>query len=284
MVEKDLYQAALTIRKDIIEMSKKASGCPMHPGPALSCTDIVAALYFKYMRIKPDQPNWSERDRFVLSKGHGYAAVYSALARKGYFPVEELMTARGINSRLQGHPDMKKTPGIDMTAGSLGNGISAAAGMAYSLKHRGSSAHVYVILGDGECQEGIVWEAAMSAARFKLGNLTAFVDCNRFQSCGSLTEIMEMEPFEDKWQAFGWKTIRIDGHDMAQICEAIEESKIDIDVPVCILANTIKGKGISFMENNNRWHCDDMTDEEYRIAVEELRQEQMILEERGYVK
>ena len=264
-----LLQAAYHIRRQIIEMSRFAAGCPMHPGPALSCADLVAALYFKYLRVEPKNPGWPERDRFIISKGHGYAAVYAALAERGFFPEEELLTARALNSRLQGHPDMKKTPGIDMTSGSLGNGISAGVGMAYSLKNRGSKARVYVILGDGECQEGIVWEAALAAARFSLGNLTVFVDCNGFQSCGSVAEIMAMEPFEEKWKAFGWNTIRINGHDMDEICGGIETAG-SMEGPVCILADTIKGKGISFMENNNRWHCDNMTDEEYEQAVKEL--------------
>ena len=274
-----LEQKALDIRRDVIEMSRFASGHPIHPGPALSCAEIVAALYFKFMHIDPENPKWPGRDRFVLSKGHGYAAVYAALAERGFFPKEELLTARGINSRLQGHPDMKKTPGIDMTSGSLGNGMATAMGMAYSLKLHGSRAHVYVILGDGECQEGIIWEAAMSAAGFKLDNFTAIVDYNHFQSCGATDSIMSVEPFAAKWEAFGWKTIEINGHDMYDICRALDETVNYHGKPICILANTVKGKGVSYMEHNNRWHCCDMTDEEHIIAVAEVEAAQKKLNE-----
>ena len=225
-----------------------------HPGPSLSVVDIVTALYFDILRINPADPHWANRDRFILSKGHGCLAVYVALARRGFFDPKHLTTFRSCGSILQGHPDMNRTPGIDMTSGSLGNGLGAGVGMALAVRSFASEPHVYVVMGDGEQQEGIVWEAAMTASKYKLANLTVFVDCNGFQSGGRVADIMPVEPLRAKWEAFGWNVLEIDGHDMQQILYAVEYAKGNIQKPTVILAQTVKGKGVAYMEGNNEWH------------------------------
>lgn len=273
---KDLRLMANTIRRDIVDIAYKAQG-PSHPGPALSCADIVTALYFKIMKTDPANPHWEDRDRFVLSKGHACPVIYSALAEKGFFPKEWLLTVRSINSHLQGHPDMKKTPGVDMSSGSLGNGLSAALGMAIYLKHEKKDAQVYCILGDGECQEGTVWEAVLSAPAMGIDNLTAIVDCNHLQSCGSVTEIMHIPGMSRAWEDMGWHVISINGHDMNQIVSALEEAANYRGKPTCIMANTVKGKGISFMEFNNDWHQKIPTEAQYLQAIKELEEERACL-------
>jgi len=264
----ELKEMARMLRRDIIDIAYFAGG-PSHPGPALSIADIVAALYFRVMEIDPQNPEWEERDRLVLSKGHACPAVYAALAERGYFDKTWLRTIRKVGSPLQGHPDMNKTPGIDMTAGSLGNGLSLGLGMALALKLRGKTCRVFVILGDGELQEGMVWEAVMAAAAKKADNLVAIVDNNHFQSCGATDDIIPMEPIRAKWESFGWNVTEIGGHDMEEIVAALE-IKQNSGKPAVIIANTIKGKGVSFMEHDNSWHQRTPTKEQYEAAIREL--------------
>lgn len=264
-----LTKIANTIRKDIVDIAYKAGG-PSHPGPALSCTDIVTALYFKIMNIRPDDPHWEDRDRLILSKGHACPVIYAALAEKGYFDKGWLYTLRQIGSKLQGHPDMNKTPGIDMTSGSLGHGLSAGLGMALALKIKKKKSKVFVILGDGELQEGLVWEAAMAAPRLRADNLIAIVDYNHFQSCGSTEEILPLEPLADKWKAFGWRVLEMNGHNMDDIVNKLEMACMFIGKPTVIIAHTVKGKGVSYMENDNTWHQKTPTEEQYIQAMKEL--------------
>ena len=264
-----LEKMANQIRRDIIEIAYKAQG-PSHPGPSLSIADIMSCLYFHTLRVNPSDPQWKERDRFVLSKGHACPALYAALAERGFFKKEELLTVRRVGSRLQGHPDMKKTPGVDMTAGSLGNGMPIATGMALGLKTGKSAAQVYTIIGDGEMQEGIIWEAAMFAGVHKLDNLTVILDYNHFQACGASNEIMPMEPVLDKWKSFGWKTMEANGHNVADIVNKLDIAREFRGLPVIIVAHTVKGKGVSFMEHNNSWHQSRITEEQYLLALKEL--------------
>ena len=263
-----LEQQALTIRRDILTMVHAAQSG--HPGGSLSAADIVTALYFHFMRVDPDDPDWPDRDRFVLSKGHACPVWYSCLAEKGFFPVEELVTLREIDGRLQGHPDMKKTPGVDVTTGSLGQGLSVGVGMALGLKVDGRDARVYVILGDGELNEGQVWEAAMAGAKFGLDNLTAIVDYNNLQLDGHCHEVMPIEPLVDKWRAFNWQVLEIDGHDVAAILGAIEAAQGTLGRPTVIIAHTVKGKGVSYMEGECDWHGRAPDDEQYSQAMAEL--------------
>ncbi|TYP57812.1 transketolase [Thermosediminibacter litoriperuensis] len=248
----ELTAVARKVRRHIIDMTAEAGSG--HPGGSLSCTDILVALYFHVMKVDPKDPDWPERDRLVLSKGHAAPALYAVLAEKGYFPVEELLTLRKIDSRLQGHPDMKKTPGVDMTTGSLGQGLSAANGMAIAAKLDGKDYRVYAVLGDGELQEGQVWEAAMAASHYKLDNLTAFVDHNGLQIDGPIAEVMSPEIIQDKFRAFGWNVIDVDGHDFEDIIRGIEEAVNTKGRPTVIVAKTVKGKGVPFMENQVDWH------------------------------
>jgi len=264
----NLEKKALRIRQLIIEMVYRAGSG--HPGGSLSAVEIVTALYFHIMRIRPKEPHWEDRDRFILSKGHACPVLYAALAERGFFNIKELYTLRRINSILQGHPDMKKTPGVDMTSGSLGHGLSVGVGMALAAKLDNKDYHVYVLLGDGELQEGLIWEAAMSAAHYKLDNLTAIVDYNGLQVDGKVSDIMEIAPVAEKWKSFGWKVLKIDGHNFYQILESIEEAKSSRNVPVVIIAHTVKGKGVSFMENVVDWHGKAPTKEEYKLAMREL--------------
>ena len=247
-----LARIAAGLRCDVIRTIHAAG--EGHPGGSLSAADIVAALYFRVMRIDPANPAWPERDRFILSKGHACPVWYAALARRGYFPPEHLGTLRRLNSPLQGHPDMCKTPGIDMTAGSLGHGLSAGLGMALAGRLRRKPYRVWVIIGDGEMQEGAIWEAAMAAAGFRVDNLTAIVDRNRIQNDDFVDRVMPIEPVADKWRAFGWDVTEIDGHDMAQVVAALEASRAIAGRPSMIIAHTIKGKGVSYMENVPAWH------------------------------
>lgn len=265
---KQLKKYATLIRRHIIEeVYHAASG---HPGGSLSCTDILTVLYFHEMRVDIHNPQWPDRDRFVLSKGHCAPALYAALAERGFFPVEELPKFRSIDSYLQGHPSMKDVPGVDMSTGSLGQGFSASVGMALAGKLDNKDYRVYVLLGDGELQEGQVWEASMAAAHYKLDNLTAFLDHNGLQIDGKITEVMSPEPVEEKFKAFGWNVIVIDGHDYGQIMGAIEEAKRTKGKPTMVVAKTTKGKGVSFMENEAGWHGTAPNKEQRDIAVAEL--------------
>ena len=267
---KYLKEKANNIRKDIIQMIYKANAG--HPGGSLSAADIVTALYFHVMQIDPQNPNWEARDRFILSKGHACPVWYAALAEKGYFDMVHLNTLRKFHSILQGHPDMQKTTGIDMTSGSLGNGLSAGIGMALAAKRNRLNYCVYVLLGDGEIQEGIVWEAAMSAAQYRLDNLIAIVDYNGLQVDGWTKEVMDIHPVVEKWEAFGWNTIEIDGHNMIEILDAFQKAH-KIKGPVVIVAHTVKGKGVSFMENVAVWHGLAPNDDQVKQALAELEKE-----------
>lgn len=263
-----LREMARRLRRHVITMTAAAGSG--HPGGSLSAADIVAALYFKVMRHDPANPQWQDRDRFILSKGHSAPVLYAALAESGYFPTEQLSTLRKLGSSLQGHTDRNLTPGVEMTAGSLGMGLSFGIGVALAarLDHRGY--HIYVLLSDGECQEGQTWEAALSAAQFKLDNLTAIVDYNEMQLSGWTREIMDLDPLDKKWQAFGWHTIDIDGHDYGQILAALQEARSTRGQPSVLIAHTVKGKGVSFMENNVRFHGKAPTPEEAQRALREL--------------
>ena len=269
MSVEELEQMAVIIRCDIIDMICTAAAG--HPGGALSAADVVTALYFRVMRIDPKNPDWPDRDRFILSKGHACPVWYAALAERGYFDKSHLKTLRQMGSILQGHPDMLKTPGIDMTAGSLGHGLPAGLGMALSGKLQQKDYHVFVIIGDGESQEGSIWEASMAAPNFKLDNLTAILDYNHLQNDDSVDDIMPIHPAVDKWQAFGWHVIEIDGHNMAQVVDALEKAKAHKGAPTMIVANTVKGKGVSYMENVCEWHGKAPCQEEADQALKELR-------------
>lgn len=259
---------ATTIRKHIIDEVHTASSG--HPGGSLSCTDILTVLYFHEMRVDTSNPRWADRDRFVLSKGHCAPALYATLAEKGFFPTEDLLGFRNINSYLQGHPSMKDVPGVDMSTGSLGQGISAAVGMALAGKLDKKDYRVYSILGDGEIEEGQVWEACMAAAHYKLDNLTAFLDHNGLQIDGKITDVMSPESVHEKFKAFGWKVISVNGHDHQQIIEAIDEAKKTKGMPTMIVAETVKGKGVSFMENAAGWHGTAPDKDQRDKAIAEL--------------
>ena len=267
----ELKNIAKTIRKDIIEEVYSANSG--HPGGALSIADIITALYFNEMNIDPKYPKDENRDRLILSKGHASAALYAALAEKGYFPKEDLKTFRNINSYLQGHPDMKYIPGVDMSTGSLGQGLSAANGMAMMFKLDKNPARVYCICGDGEIEEGQIWEAAMSSSKYKLDNLCLIIDNNNLQIDGTIEEVMSSYPIDDKFKSFGFNVITINGHDFSQILQAFEEAKNCKDKPTAIIAKTIKGKGITFMENQVGWHGKAPSQQEYEQAIKELERE-----------
>lgn len=266
-VKKQLQITALKVRMGIIEGVHSAKSG--HPGGSLSCTDILTYLYFGHMNIDPKNPKMEKRDRFVLSKGHAAPALYSVLANRGYFDVELLKTLRKPDSILQGHPDMKHIPGVDMSSGSLGQGISAAVGMALSAKHFGDDFKVYTVLGDGEIEEGQVWEAAMFAANKGLSNITAFVDYNNLQIDGTIEEVNSAMPIDKKFEAFNWHVIVINGHDFDEIEAALKEAET-VNKPVAIVAKTVKGKGVSFMENQVGWHGSAPNDEQYEQAMSEL--------------
>ena len=265
---KGLNEIANVIRKDIVSMiCKSKSG---HPGGSLSAVEILTALYFDQMNIDPTNPKMEDRDRFVLSKGHAAPALYATLSERGYFNKEELNHLRQIGSMLQGHPDMKKIPGVEMSTGSLGQGFSVACGMAMAAKLDNAPWNVYALLGDGEVQEGIIWEAAMSAAHYKLDNMIAFLDYNGLQIDGDVESVMNINPIEDKFKTFGWNVITIDGHDFDQIFAALDMAKDTLDKPTMIIAKTIKGKGVSFMENQASWHGSAPSEEQLQQALSEL--------------
>ena len=264
----ELQKMANEVRKGIVTAVHSAKAG--HPGGSLSAADIFTYLYFEEMNIDPKDPKKGDRDRFVLSKGHTAPGLYSALANRGYFPVEDLKTLRHLGSYLQGHPDMKHIPGVDMSSGSLGQGISAAVGMALAGKLSNADYRVYTLLGDGEIQEGQVWEAAMAAGHYKLSNLCAVVDNNNIQIDGTIEEIMSPYPIDRKFEDFGWNAIVCDGHDVAALSSAFESAKAVTDRPTVIIAKTVKGKGVSYMENNNEWHGNDPNTEQYLAAAAEL--------------
>lgn len=263
-----LSQKAKEVRKGIIQaVYSNQSG---HPGGSLSIADILTVLYFKEMKIDVKNPKWEERDRLVLSKGHCAPALYSVLANREFFNVEELKTFRSLNSNLQGHPDMKHIPGVDMTTGSLGQGLSSANGMAIAAKMDKKDYRVYCILGDGEIEEGQIWEAAMTSNKYKLDNLCVIVDNNNLQIDGTIEEVMNSYPIDEKFRSFGFQIIHIDGHDIDEIIKAFEVAREIKGKPTCIIAKTIKGKGVSFMENQVGWHGKAPNKEEYEKAIEEL--------------
>ena len=258
------------IRQDLITSIYYAKSG--HPGGSLSCSDILAVLYFNEMNINPLKPDDSSRDRFILSKGHSAPALYATLAEKGYFSKDDLITLRNIDSVFQGHPDMNKIPGVDMTTGSLGQGLSVANGMAIASKMDKMGYRVYCLLGDGELEEGQIWEAAMTSSKYKLDNLCVIVDCNDLQLIGKTEEVkgLNAENIEQKFSSFGFNTKIIDGHNIEEIMQAFEDAKLVKEKPTAIIAKTIKGKGVSFMENNPAWHGKALNDEEYKKAIEEL--------------
>lgn len=265
---KNLEKMATNIRKSIIKMICKSNSG--HPGGSLSIVDILVALYFSEMKVDSNDPKMENRDRFVLSKGHAAPALYATLAEKGYFDKSILMSLREYGSILQGHPDMKKVPGIEISTGSLGQGLSVANGMALSAKLSNLSYRTYIILGDGELQEGQIWEAAMTAAHYKLDNVCAFLDFNNLQIDGNIDKVMGIEPVDEKWRSFGWNVMEIDGHNIEQIIKALDKAKEIKGKPTIIIAKTIKGKGVSFMENVCGFHGVAPTKEEAEKALAEL--------------
>ncbi|WP_071433813.1 transketolase [Angelakisella massiliensis] len=266
--KKTLQQTANKVRRGAVEAVYAAQSG--HPGGSLSIADVMTYLYFQELRIDPENPRWEDRDRLVLSKGHVCPALYAALALRGYFPVEELKTFRRVGSRLQGHPDLNKCPGVDFTAGSLGQGVSAAVGMALAGKLAGKNYRVYTILGDGEIQEGQVWESAMFAAQHKLDNLCYIIDNNGLQIDGDIADVCSPYPIDEKFAAFGFETINANGHDFDEIEAAFDKAKKVQGKPVAIIFKTVKGKGISFMENQASWHGAAPNAEQYEVAVKDL--------------
>ena len=264
----EMKETAKRLRRHIITMIGKAGSG--HPGGSLSAVEIVTTLYFRLLRYKPSDPQWSDRDRFILSKGHAAPLLYAALAECGYFPIDELSTLRQLDSRLQGHTDRTVTPGVEMSAGALGQGLSFAIGIALAGRLNSQKYRVYVLLGDGECDEGQIWEGAMAAAHFKLDNLVAIVDNNGQQIDGWNRDVMNLDPLNKKWQAFGWRVIEVDGHNFTQLIDAFNQARLIKGQPTVIIAHTIKGKGVSFMENNPDFHGKAPNAEEVKIALKEL--------------
>jgi transketolase len=265
---RDLKERAKIIRRHVVKIISDAG--VGHPGGSLSAVDILTVLYFHVLRIDPDNPNWEDRDRFILSKGHASSALYSTLAERDFFSTDLLSTFGRINSRLQVHPDMQKLPGIEASTGALGQGLSIALGMALGARLDNRNIHVYVLLGDGEMQEGQIWEAAMSAAHYKVDNLTAILDYNKVQLMGPVSAIMEVAPVKEKWLAFGWNVIETDGHDIKEIINSLHKARAFKGVPTIVIANTIKGKGCSFMEGKHEWHGKAPSKEELCRALSEL--------------
>ena len=267
--KKQLMATACKVRMGIIEGTHGAKAG--HPGGSLSAAEVFTYLYFKEMNVVPKNPKWADRDRFVLSKGHTAPGLYAALAHKGFFPVEDLPTLRHIGSYLQGHPNMNETPGVDMSTGSLGQGISAAAGMALAAKYQGKNCRVYTLLGDGEIQEGQVWEACMFAAHYNLDNFCAIIDNNGLQIDAKVADLMSPYPIDEKLKAFGFDVTVVDGHDFEQLEAAFAQARATKGKPFAIIMKTVKGKGVSFMENNAGWHGKAPNDEEYAQAMAELK-------------
>jgi transketolase len=265
--DEQLGELVRTLRRNVIDTLWHAQAG--HPGGSLSAVEILAALFFKVMRVNHADPLWEQRDRFVLSKGHASTAYYVTLQERGFFPYEVLATYDELDSCLQAHPDCH-TPGVDMPSGSLGQGLSAALGMALGARLRGFDSRAYVLLGDGELQEGQIWEAAMAAPKFRLGNLTAIVDNNKVQLTGHIADVMPIEPLADKWRAFNWNVIEVDGHSIPAIVAACEQAAALTETPTVIIAHTVKGKGVSFMEDTHKWHSAVVTDELRQKALAEL--------------
>ena len=265
---KELEEKAQQLRMDALKMiHRRGHG---HPGGALSAAEIITALFFHHLKIDPDHPDWKNRSRFILSKGHACAILYPALARRGYFPIDDLKSWGHIGSHLQAHPDRLKTPGIEMTTGFLGHGISIGVGLCLAARLKGLDYHVYVLVGDGECQSGVLWEGVMSASKYRLSKLVVILDYNNVQLDGFVDEIMPLEPIKKKWESFNWKTIEINGHNIKEVLEALDNAKESKNKPTVIIAHTIKGKGVSFMENKAEWHGKAPDDKEYAQAIEEL--------------
>ena len=265
----ELQAIAKRVRREIVEMTGAAKSG--HPGGSLSATDIVVVLYFDYMRHNPSDPKWPDRDRFILSKGHAAPVLYAVMAEAGYTPIDQLNTLRKLGSIYQGHPDIRFIPALEASTGSLGQGVSLALGMGLAARMDGRPSRVYVMIGDGESQEGQVWEAAMAGAYHKVDNVVCIVDYNRIQLDGFVKDIMEIDPVAEKWRAFGWHTIEIDGHDIPAIQAALREAEATKGKPTCIVAHTIKGKGVSFMENNPKFHGVAPTPDEVKLALQELQ-------------
>jgi transketolase len=264
-----LETTARTLRRHILKMIAAANSG--HPGGSLSAVEIITALYFGgVLRHDAKRPEWPDRDRFILSKGHGVPALYAALAECGYFPVSELMSLRQVNSRMQGHPVQGMTPGIEASTGSLGQGLSIGIGHAIAARLDSKDFHTFVLMGDGECQEGQVWEAVMTAGNYKLASLTAIIDSNRYQLDGAVADINSLAPLPAKFRDFGWHAQEVDGHDVGAVIRALETAKAHRDGPTCIVAHTVKGKGVSFMENNNEFHGKAPTPDQLKIALAEL--------------
>jgi len=265
-----LEERAQQLRRDSLAMIYgRGAG---HPGGTLSCAEIITALFFQKMRLNPMRPDDPSRDRFILSKGHASAILYVALAELGYFPKEDLQRWGALNCHLQGHPDRLKTPGVDMTSGLLGHGVAIGVGLALAARRRRQSYRVYVLLGDGECQGGIVWEGAMAASKFQVAEMTALLDHNEVQLDGPVHEIMPIEPLASKWRAFGWVVLEVDGHNIRQVLEALDTAERVHDRPTLILAHTTKGRGVSFMENDARWHGAPPNKAQFRRAIAELEE------------
>jgi len=264
----ELQRTCLDVRRDIVRMIH--AGGSGHPGGSLSCVELLVALYGSVMRIRPEDPDWPERDRLIVSKGHASSALYAVLARSGYFPEGDLLTFNSPGSRFQKHIDMHRVPGVEVSSGSLGQGLSVGVGMALADRMDSRARRVFVLMSDGECQAGQTWEAAMAAAHFKLGGLIGFIDHNRLQTDGAVDDIMSIHPLEDKWRAFGWGVRRVDGHDVGQIINAARAACQTGSQPQVVVADTVKGKGISFVENSVAWHSRPFNDQEYQAAMEEL--------------
>lgn len=267
----ELNEKARRLRLDTLEMiHRRGAG---HPGGSLSIAEIIAALIDHHLRIDPDQPEWPERDRLILSKGHACATLYTALAHRGFSPVQELKTWGHLGSRLQGHPDRLKTPGVEMTTGFLGHGLAIGAGLSLAARLKGLDYQTYVVLGDGECQAGILWEGAMTVGKYRLSNLTAIVDYNDVQLDGPVHQIMPLEPFVEKWKSFNFEVVQINGHNMREVLDSLDLALEVHDRPTVIIAHTTKGKGVSFMENRSYWHGRAPDDEEFAKAKTELCKE-----------
>lgn len=266
----NLVERTVEIRRDIVRMIHEAGSG--HPGGSLSMVEILTSLFFEVMDYDPDHPEWEDRDRFVLSKGHGVPALYATLAHRGVFPRDDLMTLRKLGSPLQGHPDVCKMPAVEASTGSLGQGLSIAAGMAMGNDLHERDNHVFCLISDGENNEGQIWEASLFAPNHDLSNLTVIVDYNKYQLDGATEDVLPLEPMVDKWDSFGWNVTRLDGHDLQTVQDALTDAKQDHGRPHCIIADTVKGKGISFMEGNNEFHGRAPTDEELEQALEELDQ------------
>lgn len=265
-----LKSIARDCRIDILEMLEKAGSG--HPGGSLSAIDIITTLFFSEMKMDPKNPHWEDRDRFILSKGHGVPALYAVLSKKGVIPHDELKTLRQVNSRLQGHPDRVMMPVVEASTGSLGQGLSIAQGVALGLKLQKKDARVFCMMGDGETQEGQPWETAMSAPKFKLNNLVLFIDCNNGQIDGHVKDVMDLEPLAEKWRSFRWAVHEINGHNYEEILNVLDLARKETDKPTCVIARTVKGKGVSFMENDIGWHGVTPTKEQLERALKDVRE------------